>query len=189
MLRGLLLAVFLVFLAPALALGAEEGWHLLRRPSTIVLFRHATAPGTGDPAGFRLDDCRTQRNLDRQGRAEARAIGEAFRARGISVSKVLASQWCRSWETAELAFPGQVTAEPAFNSFFGNPAAEPGQTAAAQAILSAWKEPGVLVVVSHQVNIAALTGFAPRPGEGIVLGSGMGRLRVLGWLPPPVVSP
>ncbi len=187
--RRLFMLTVLFFLAPGLSLAADDAWQALRQPGAIVLFRHANAPGTGDPPGFVLGVCATQRNLDERGRAEARAIGAAFRDQGIMVGRVLASQWCRARETAELAFPGLVEDAPVFNSFFGNRTAEPEQTAAALATLSQWKGPGAMVVVSHQVNVAALTGIAPRPGEGIIVGPRGGTLRVLARLPPPVQEP
>lgn len=143
-------------------------WDTLRRGG-IALFRHANAPGGGDPAGMRLDDCATQRNLDALGRSQAVRIGEAFRAKGIAVGAVLASQWCRTTETAALAFPGRGRAEPAFNSFFGDAAAGPAQTAAARRILLGWDGPGALCVVTHQVNITALSGIVPASAEGVVL--------------------
>ncbi len=151
---------------------------------TMVLFRHANAPGGGDPPGFKLNDCSTQRNLDEAGRAQARLIGQTFRARGIKVSAVRSSQWCRARETADLAFPGQRQDEAVFNSFFANREAEPAQTAAAQRLLSRWKGPGVMVVVTHQVNISALTGVAPMSGEGIVVKPGAEGLQVLGRIAP-----
>jgi hypothetical protein len=101
------------------------------------------------------------------------------------VGRVLSSQWCRARDTAELAFPGQVSLEPAFNSFFGNRESEDRQTAEALRLLRDWAGPGVLVVMTHQVNISALAGIAPRSGEGIVLRPEGGRLRVVGRLPPP----
>jgi phosphohistidine phosphatase SixA len=180
--RSVLLLPLLLPFASARAEG--DPWRLLKRPGAIILFRHANAPGTGDPAGFVLGDCATQRNLDGKGRADARALGAAFRARGIAVGKVLSSQWCRSRETADLAFPGQVLEEPAFNSFFGNRADEPAATARARHILTAWQGPGVLVAVTHQVNITALTGIAPRSGEGVIVRSAGGGMEVLGRLPP-----
>lgn len=170
------------------ARAAEDPWRLLAEPGAVILFRHATAPGTGDPAGFVPGDCATQRNLDGWGRAEARAIGQSFRSRGIMVGRVLSSQWCRSRETAELAFPGMVEEEAAFNSFFGDRAAEPAATARARDILARWQGPGVLVAVTHQVNINALTGIAPRSGEGIILTRRDGVMAVSGRLPPPDVS-
>lgn len=180
--------LLLPLLAPLVARAEAGDWDLLRQDGAIVLFRHANAPGTGDPPGFRLDDCATQRNLDARGRAEARAIGEAFRLRGVTVGRVLSSQWCRARETAELAFPGLVREEPAFNSFFSDRAAEPEMTARAGAILAAWTGRGVLVVVTHQVNITALTGVVPRSGEGVIVRDEAAGLGVIGRLPPPRVQ-
>jgi phosphohistidine phosphatase SixA len=170
---------------PARAAGSEAdmAWRALAQ-GAIVLFRHALAPGTGDPAGFRLGECATQRNLDAAGRAQAGRIGEAFRSRGIAVGQVLTSQWCRSRETAELAFPGQVRDAPVFNSFFDARAEGPRQTKAARPLLAGWQGPGALVVVTHQVNITALTGIFPASGEGVVLRSRDGALEVVGRIRP-----
>ena len=156
--------------APAArAADAPDGWALLKSPPAVVLFRHAEAPGVGDPPAFRLGDCGTQRNLDDRGRAQARRLGERFRAEGIAVGRVLTSQWCRTRETAELAFPGRPADAPAFNSFFGEAARRSPQTEAALAAVRAWRGPGVLVVVTHQVNITALTDVVPASGEGVVV--------------------
>ncbi len=154
------------------------------REGAIVLIRHTRAPGVGDPDNFRLEDCSTQRNLNDQGRAEARRIGKFFRDNGIEVSQVLSSEWCRCLETAELAFPGRVTREPAFNSFFQGRASEAVHTARGQAVLMNWRGPGTLVVVTHQVNITALTGVFPAEGEGVVLRVRNGRIEVIGRITP-----
>lgn len=151
---------------------------------TIILFRHAHAPGVGDPRDMRIGDCATQRNLDETGRAQARAIGAAFRERAVVVGRVLTSRWCRAADTAELAFPGQGMREPALDSFFDTPQAGERRTTEARRVLDAWRGPGVLVGVTHQVNIAALTGIAPMSGEGIVLESHNGALRPIGRLRP-----
>src|SRR5918997_4624518 len=150
------------------AASEAAAWEALRA-SAIVLFRHATAPGSGDPPGMRLGDCSTQRNLDAAGRAQAARIGEAIRARGVAVGAVLASRWCRAAETADLAFPGRARAEPAFDSFFAERGEGPARTAEARRILLGWAGPGALVVVTHQVNITALAGVVPSSGEGVVL--------------------
>lgn len=152
---------------------------------SIVLFRHADAPGVGDPPGFVLGDCRTQRNLGEAGRRQARRIGEQFRQRGVVIGAVLTSEWCRARETAELAFPGSARVEPAFNSFFDDRTSEPAQTARALSLLERWRGPGVLVVFTHQVNISALTGVGAASGEGVVVRVGrekVGQLEVLGRL-------
>lgn len=135
----------------------------------VVLFRHADAPGVGDPPGFKLGDCSTQRNLGATGREQARKLGERLRAQGVRPARVLTSQWCRARETAELAFPGQAEASPAFNSIFDERARSATQTAEARALLLGWRGPGVLMVFTHQVNINALSGVTTQSGEGVVL--------------------
>lgn len=147
---------------------SDSGWSSLQDGS-VVLFRHANAPGGGDPQGFQLGDCRTQRNLDEVGRAQARRIGEQFRRHGVKVGAVLTSQWCRARETAELAFPGMARDDSSFNSFFDDRSREPAQTAQALATLRRWRGPGVLVVTTHQGNISALTGSGAASGEGVVV--------------------
>lgn len=150
----------------------------------IVLFRHAYAPGVGDPPGFKVGDCASQRNLDARGRADAMRIGEAFRARGIIVGRVVASQWCRASETAERAFGRPPEPVEAFNSFFDTPGRRNAQTDAAKTFLQSWRGPGVLVVVTHQVNILGLTDLTVRDGEGVVLSSVEGKLVVRGRIRP-----
>ena len=169
---------------PSAAAAEAPAWEALRGGGAVALFRHATAPGTGDPPGMRLDDCATQRNLDEAGRAQARRIGEAFRAEGVAVGAVLASRWCRARETADLAFPGLARAEPAFDSFFDERAEGPARTARARRVLLEWGGPGALVAVPHQVNITALTGVVPSSGEGVVLGRSGGDLVVVGRVRP-----
>ena len=165
---------------------AADAWVELAKPGAIVLFRHATAPGVGDPSGFKLDDCATQRNLNDQGRAEARLLGEQFRSRKIQVGAVLSSQWCRTRETARLAFGDMARDEPAFNSFFLRPPeiSNP-QTGQARALLAAWRGPGALVVVTHQVNIQELTGAAAASAEGLVVRpDASGNLKVVATIAP-----
>ncbi len=167
-----LLAVLGAALIASSALAADA-WAELARPGAIVLFRHATAPGVGDPPGFKADDCATQRNLDDRGRAEARRLGERFRSRKIQVGAVLSSQWCRTRETARLAFGSQARDEPAFNSFFRlSQEASDVQTARARAVLADWRGPGALVVVTHQVNITALAGVGTASAQGVVVRRG-----------------
>ena len=156
-----------LFVSSALS---ADAWAELAKPGAIVLFRHATAPGVGDPPGFKLDDCATQRNLNEQGRAESRRLGEQFRSHKIQVGAVLSSQWCRTRETARLGFGDRARDEPAFNSSFLQSSDISGtQTGQARALLTAWRGPGALVVVTHQVNIQALTGAAAASAEGQVV--------------------
>jgi phosphohistidine phosphatase SixA len=165
---------------PALA---QSDWNALQDGSA-VLFRHANAPGIGDPAKFTLGDCSTQRNLDATGREQARRIGAQFRRQGIVVRKVLNSQWCRARETAQLAFPGIASDDPVFNSFFEDNARSGEQTVAALQLLQRWTGPGVLVVITHQVNITALTDIFPASGEGVIVKPTPGGLTVVGRVQP-----
>lgn len=176
-------ALPLCLLAPRAAASEPATWAALRQGG-IALFRHAHAPGGGDPPGMRLGDCTSQRNLDATGRAQAIRIGEALRGQGVAVGAVLTSEWCRTRETAELAFPGLARAEPIFNSFFADRSTGPAQTEAARALLLGWAGPGALVVSTHQVNITALSGIIPASGEGIVLRREGNALLVVGRIRP-----
>ena len=164
-------------------------WQRLRTGrGYAVLIRHALAPGTGDPAGFRLDDCSTQRNLSSEGRRQAVAIGALWRRERLPVDRVLTSRWCRARDTARLLAVGKVEAYPAFDSSFTVPEAVANRrTARVQALIDRHRgKRGVLVLVGHQVNITALTGVVPSSGGAVVVKARAdGSLRVIGTLPGP----
>lgn len=151
------------------ASASESAWQALRSGGVVAILRHAHAPGTGDPAGFRLEECATQRNLSEEGRAQARAIGEQFRAQGIRVARVLSSRWCRTLDTARLAFGERTEPFPPLDSFFSTRDERPAQTQAVRRLVADWRSDGVLVLVIHQVNITALTDVFPAEGEVLVL--------------------
>ncbi|MBO6864183.1 MAG: histidine phosphatase family protein [Alphaproteobacteria bacterium] len=140
-------------------------WQALRDGRAAVLIRHALAPGTGDPAAFDVGDCATQRNLSEEGRAQARRIGDMFRANGIDTAAILTSQWCRCRDTATEMALGPVQDAPFLNSFFANRGDGPDQTAALRTYLTEADPETPLVLVTHQVNITALTDYFPRSGE------------------------
>ncbi len=147
----------------------ESAWEVLQQPGAVAVMRHALAPGTGDPGNFDLGDCTTQRNLDERGRQQARDIGQAFRDRGIAVDRVLTSQWCRCRDTAELLEVAEVEDFPPLNSFFRQRARAQEQTDAVRSYLAAMPDEQRLVLVTHQVNITALTGRFPASGEIFVI--------------------
>jgi phosphohistidine phosphatase SixA len=137
----------------------------LRTGGWVLMMRHAqTEPGIGDPPGFRLDRCATQRNLSEAGRRQARAAGDALRAAGIVPSLVRSSAWCRCRETAELAF-GQYEPWPPLDSFFEDRAREPAQTAQVLAFARELRAPANAVLVTHQVNVVAALRVSPAQGE------------------------
>lgn len=168
--RRLLRALALVLLLlPGAAAADEALWALLRQGGQIVLMRHGlTDPGVGDPPGFRLEDCATQRNLSDTGRAEAKRVGDAFRARAIPVSRVLSSPWCRCVETAKIAFGGSQP-EPALSNLFGRPENRERQLAAFRKLVAAAPKKGNLVLVTHGSTTAAFTGASPATAELVVV--------------------
>lgn len=172
--------------ATARAEGEAAAWEALRRGGHIAIMRHATAPGIGDPPGFNLEDCATQRNLPADGRTQAKQIGDAFRSNKVAVEKIYSSQWCRCLETARLLDLGDVETLAALNSFYGRPELGDAQMAALWAWLLANRSEDTLVLVTHQVVISALTGARPREGETIVFRvSGDKTLTEAGRIPPP----
>ena len=165
----------------------ESAWQLLAVGGCAVLLRHAqTEAGIGDPPGFRLDDCSTQRNLSAAGRAEAVRFGAEFARRGIGIDAVLSSRWCRCLDTARLAFPrNEVRVWEALNSFFADSSTRAAQTAQLRDFLARQRPPRRAVLVTHMVNIAALTGQSVQMGEALLVrlgaaepGGVLGRLRV-----------
>lgn len=157
----------------AMAQGSGDFWALLRRGGCVVLMRHAlTEPGIGDPPGFRLDQCSTQRKLSEAGREQARRVGAAFTRESVPIDEVRSSAWCRCTETAELAFGRHMVWAP-INSFF-NDATGPAQTREVLHAVRGLAAPKNLMLVTHQVNISALTGaflsmgevFVTRPAAG-----------------------
>ena len=146
-----------------------ELWDMLREGGNVVLIRHAqTIPGFGDPPGFRLNDCKSQRYLSEDGREQSRRIGERFRKERIPLGPVLSSEWCRCYETAQLAF-GAYELWPPLNSFFENYSTRDQQTRAMAERLDSFTGEQNLILVTHQVNITALTGKTVSQGEGVVV--------------------
>jgi phosphohistidine phosphatase SixA len=167
------LLVFFGALCASVAAAQQDDaalWTALQKGGHVILIRHAvTTPGVGDPPGFQIDDCKTQRNLSEQGRADAKRLGEVLKQRKVPVGEVKSSLWCRCIDTAMLAF-GRVEAWSALNNFFETPHLEGAATEAVRTRLANLK-PGKtnMVMVTHGVNVAALSGLSPGTAEMIIL--------------------
>jgi broad specificity phosphatase PhoE len=166
------------------AAGIGVGWGIAKAaapaPGRVLIVRHArTEPGVGDPPGYRLDQCASQRNLDDIGRKEARALGRQLASRGWVPRAIRSSRWCRCLETAHGVAAGftdarvdapVVHADAALDSFFEARANEPAQTAALRTRLAALPAPrgprDFELWVTHAVNISALTGRDTAMGSG-----------------------
>ena len=187
MFRRMFLCLLILFPAAQAARAAatedEALWQRMRTGGVIVLMRHAaTTPGVGDPPGFELAKCATQRNLSAAGRDDARAIGAAFRHHNIVPGAVWSSRWCRCLETARLAFD-QVKPEPTLDSMFQlDEAMGAARLQDLRNRLEERREASTLVLVTHDVNIRALTGEYVAQGEMVLTVLRDGRLQVIGRL-------
>ena len=200
--RVLSIVMLVLWVCSAAAAEAEDAlaqedtatlWAALRAGGHVALVRHgATAGGAGDPPGFRLDDCATQRNLNDKGRAEARRLGEQFRGEDVAVGKLMSSQWCRCQETAALMDLGLVELSATFNNAFTFRDRVSELTAGARAIVAGWTESGTLVVVTHGANILPLTGVTPEEGGMVIVKpdpASTAKLRTLGQISPLPLGP
>ena len=187
MMRFAIALFALASLATATPAVADDAalWRALAGGGHVAIMRHATAPGVGDPANFQLGDCATQRNLNEAGRAEARAIGARFRAAGVAVARVATSQWCRARDTATGLGLGPVAEDARLNSFFES-ADRPAEIAKSRAALADAPAAGpIWVLVTHQVNVTALTGVYPASGEIVVAKTASdGAVTVVGTIKP-----
>jgi broad specificity phosphatase PhoE len=147
----------------------ESVWQALRTPGAVVVLRHSYAPGAFDPPDAKLDDCSTQRNLDENGQAQAKRIGEAFRQHGITIGAVLSSPRCRCLDTARLAF-GRVQAWEPLQGALNDAERRRRQVAEIRLRLAAHRDGPPLVLVTHGSVVTELAGLSIRMGEFVVLG-------------------
>jgi len=144
----------------------------LQSGSTLIVMRHADAPGIGDPSGYRLGDCSTQRNLGEYGRQQAKEIGVWLSQQGIREARVFSSPWCRCFDTAVLLNKGPVTSERSLGSFFNEMSEGGKQTRelevfVRQQLSKSNKLP--LILVTHQVNTYAYTGMSVGVGQMLLV--------------------
>jgi phosphohistidine phosphatase SixA len=160
------------------------------RAGGALLMRHAqTTPGVGDPAGWRLDQCATQRNLDERGIAHAQRLGRWFAAQRLTPSAVRNSPWCRARDTARLAF-GRHEDWTALSNIFEDRRDADRQAAEVQRFVHAMKPGELALLVSHGVTIAHIVGggVALATGEAVLVRAGAtadAPLRMLGRLTVP----
>ncbi|HRC37124.1 MAG: histidine phosphatase family protein [Rubrivivax sp.] len=185
--RDVLAAGLLLPLAPRLVLASDDAERLLREGGVVIAFRHAPAPGTFDPPNFTLGDCRTQRNLSDEGRAQARRIGQWFQARGLLPAAVRSSPWCRCVDTALLAF-GAAEPWPALGSPRGSPErtnADHLQQLRAALVAASTRRGRFEAWVTHMFVLSDLVQQGSSSGEGLVLRTdAAGAVQVLARLAP-----
>jgi broad specificity phosphatase PhoE len=176
--RRLLLAMLAAAVLAALSptANAQDGpWSLLRQPGYVVFMRHSDAPGSGgfgDPPGYRLDDCASQRNLSEDGRAHARRTGEEFRTHGVTFDRALTSPWCRCKETAELALGREAEPFAPLSNLVGRHEHRDSQVRALKDYLAGLDGRSRVLLVTHGIVISALTGISPASGEMVIVKPG-----------------
>ena len=143
----------------------------LQRADHVLLMRHALAPGIGDPEGFRLDDCSTQRTLNAAGKVQAARIGLWLKQQGVADAQVFSSPWCRCLETARLLKAGTVSTEPSLGSFFNTASDGQASTRDLQQLIALTKAQigkKPLLLVTHHVNILGYIGENIDSGEMVL---------------------
>ena len=150
---------------------SDRVWQALQAPGSVVVLRHSYAPGAFDPPTAKLDDCSTQRNLDDNGRAQARRVGEAFRAQGVTAGTVLSSPRCRCLDTGRLAF-GRAEPWPPLQGALRDADLRARQLAAIRQRIAAHAGAEPLVLVTHGSVVTDLTGLDVRMGAFVVLRRG-----------------
>lgn len=158
----------LSFVGPATASVASD----LQDGQHVLLMRHADAPGYGDPTGYVISQCATQRNLGEYGKKQAKAIGAWLSNQGIQKAEVFSSPWCRCVDTASLLNKGPVKIEPSLGSFFDDMSLEKKQTKALEAFIKnelAKQSKAPLILVTHHVNIQAYTGKVVGVGDMVLV--------------------
>ena len=162
--------IFIILLFYFQNLYSEENWQSAQEGDKIILIRHALAPGSGDPEGFNLQDCSTQRNLNQVGINQSKKIGQLFEKNNIPIDQVFSSQWCRCKDTAKYAFKNYKEFSP-LNSTFQSPhnKNEKKQIKELKNFVENWNGNGRnLILVTHYVIITSVTDVAPRSGEIVI---------------------
>ena len=162
--------IYIFFTNLTAVLSSDSIWDEVRKGNKVILIRHSLAPGGGDPIGFKIGDCKTQRNLNKTGIEQSKKIGKIFRDNKIPIDIVLSSEWCRCKDTAFYAF-GKFKEFPALNSTFSNPYIknETRQIKKIKKYLKNWDGKGKnLILVTHYSIITAITNAVPGSGEIVI---------------------
>ncbi len=160
--------IFALYTAPLLAADHSINSKIQQINANVIFMRHALAPGYGDPKNFDINDCSTQRNLNDAGLAQAAQIGAYFRKNNLAPDHIFTSRWCRCKDTAAALNLGKWSSHEGLNSFFQGYVDRTDTLAQLKALLNNLDEKKIVLMVTHQVTIQAITGMSV-PSGGIVL--------------------
>ena len=165
-----IIILIILFLFNHKSYAEENIVEILKKNDNIIFIRHSLAPGSGDPENINLNDCKTQRNLNKKGINQSKKIGKLFKRNKVPIDQVLSSQWCRCKDTAKYAFKNYFEF-PALNSTFQSSFAknEPKQLKQLRTFVNNWDgDGGNLVLITHYSIITAITDAVPSSGEIVI---------------------
>ena len=167
MIKNFIVFIFIIF---STSVNSQERLvDLLKDGNKVIFIRHSYAPGNGDPANFKLNDCSTQRNLNNEGIVQSQKIGQFFSKNGIQIDKVLSSEWCRCKDTAKFAFNEYSTFD-ALNSFYDTRFEnnKDKQIRDLKNYILNWNSKKNLVLITHFVVISEILKVGADSGEIII---------------------
>ena len=179
----IILILLISFNASFKVISANDIQNILKEDGNLIFIRHAYAPGSGDPDGFRISNCLTQRNLNIDGVEQSKRIGHFFRQNDIKIGKVLSSEWCRCKQTAEYAF-NSYEIRDFLNSFFSQEFShnKDKQIKELKEYIKNWNGKNNLILVTHYVVISEILNLSVSSGEIVIADKDyniLGRLNTL----------
>lgn len=169
------LTILALLIAPQLAYSGELQDKIDSIDANVIFMRHALAPGIGDPSRFDMDDCSTQRNLDDRGRQQARDLGLYFKDQGVQPTQILSSGWCRCYQTADLLALGDYAIHPGLHSFFDGHVGRRKTLQSLRGLMAELDAQELVLMVTHQVVMTAMTDEFPASGGLILYNSETGQ--------------
>lgn len=196
--RGLALVIVALVVASAWGQASpsvDDLVQMLRAGGYVIVFRHgATHPDQADTDPLNPGNIAQQRQLNDKGRADAKAVGEAFKFIGVPIGKSYSSQFYRAVETSRLIGGKEpnTTSDVSEGGLVVSPNENNRRTQALRAMLAAPPDAGTnTLIVTHKPNIVDALGkdwFEVREGEASIFkpeGSGkyslVARIQIGQW--------
>ena len=165
----IIIILLISFNSPFKVISDNDFKNILKEGGKLIFIRHAYAPGSGDPNGFVISNCASQRNLSKEGIDQSKRIGQFFIENDIIIDKVLSSEWCRCKQTAKYAFNNYET-KNFLNSFFSQEFShkKDKQIKELKEYIKNWNGKNNLIFVTHFVVISEILDLSTSSGEIIL---------------------
>tara|TARA_B100000780_G_scaffold142533_1_gene99732 strand:+ start:384 stop:944 length:561 start_codon:yes stop_codon:yes gene_type:complete len=165
----IIIFLLICFSASLIAKSNDDLHKILSEGGKLIFIRHAYAPGGGDPDGFDISNCASQRNLNNRGIEQAKTIGKFFIKNNIEGNIVLSSEWCRCKQTAKYAFKNYETKE-FLNSFYSKKFADnkSSQINELKDYIQKWDGKNNLIFITHHIVILEILNLSVSSGEIVI---------------------